>query len=361
MTPRAEWKTWSRILTLAAIAAACEGSPGAPRTDPKAEPVVVAQPTPDGPVAKVEPKVEPKALPTGTKVAQVDGTLDDRSVSSELEGPWTRRRVGPGSGSDGSSVTGGSLGGTVDGIGMIGHGGGGGSGSGYGRGAGGSEGARMPSPAPKAAAGPPGDRMMEDASALAPKELRNRPDDERAKAGPLKAGSTDDNADFPGYLKFLATWTGRQDVNGNFQPMDVEGRAFVQVVDSDGRPVPGARIEVQGAERSGPVWRATTYGDGRAPYYPRLFGAQPQGPSRLTVRAEAAGQVVEASWDGAKELTLRTAKPQGAGPMTLEVLFLIDTTGSMGDEIDQIKTSLLAVTSKEIGRASCRERVSLNV
>ena len=331
MTPRAEWKTWSRVLTLAAIVAACEGSPGAPKTDPTAEPVVAPQPTPDGPMATSEPT-------SGPKVAQVDGTLDDRSVNSELAGPWTRRRVGAGSGSEAEARPGGMS----DGIGMIGKGGGGGSGSGYGRGEGALDSARR-SP------GAPGDAMVKEASAMPSKNLR-RLDDKQAKAGPLKAASTDDNADFPGYLKFLATWTGRHDVEGQFQPMDVAGRAFVQVVDSDGRPVPGARIEVRDAAEGGPVWRATTYGDGRAPYYPRLFGAQQQGPSRLTVRAEAAGQVVEASWDGAKELTLRTAKPQGARPMTLEVLFLIDTTGSMGDEIDQIKTSLLVVTSKAKAR-----------
>lgn len=312
MTPRVECKTWSRILSLAAIVAACEGSPGAPKVEPKVEPV-----------AKVEPKVD-----------VVAGTLDDRSVSSEQEGPWTRRRVGP---SLDTGLSGG--GGMADGIGSIGSigkGGGAGTGSGYGRGAPASEGAK------RSASAPMPDEM--EVSPSAPAGVP-KPKDSAAKAGPLKAGSTDDNADYPGYLKFLATWTGRQDVSGQFQPLDVAGRAFVQVLDSDGRPVPGARVEVRDAERPAAVWQATTYGDGRAPYYPQLFGAH-QGPLSLTVRALAAGQTVEASWDGAKELTLRTPKPRGEGPMTLEVLFLIDTTGSMGDEIDQIKTSLLAVTSK---------------
>lgn len=227
--------------------------------------------------------------------------------------------------------------GGIDGIGSLGslgHGGGGGSGSGYGSGA-----ARGGAPAAPKMAAPEGD-AMDTARARPSPDPMGGP----VKEGPLKAASTDDNADFSAYLKFLATWTGRQDVSGQFQPLDVEGRSFVQVVDSDGRPVPGARVEIRGAQGDGLLWQATTYGDGRAPYYPRLFGAAPRGA--LKVRALAAGQTVEAEWDGGKELTLRTAKPRGEGPMTLEVLFLIDTTGSMGDEIDQIKTSLLAVTSK---------------
>lgn len=327
-------------MTVAAIAAACEGSPAAPRADPKVDPVAPT-PTPT-PTPTPEPVAEPVALPkVEPKPGPVVGTLDDRGVSSEQEGPWTRRRVagasadgGPGGGGVGSSEGLGTYG-------TIGHGGGGGTGSGYGRGA-------APDARPAAAARKVvlEEDARVDAGAFTGGALaRPKDSDEAAKRGPLKAGSTDDNADFPGYLKFLATWTGRQDVSGQFQPLDVEGRAFVQVVDSEGRPVPGARVEIRGAQGDAPVWQATTYGDGRAPYYPRLFGDR-QARGDLLVRALAAGQTVEASWDGVKELTLRTPKPRGEGPMTLEVLFLIDTTGSMGDEIDQIKTSLLAVTSK---------------
>ena len=354
MTLRVNWKTWGQVLTVAAIAAACEGSSGGPavKTEPKAGPVDVPGPTPGSggeAGAPVEPKVEPKVEP-------VVGTLDDRSVQSEQEGPWTRRRVGgePGAGD-------------LGGFGMVGRGEGG-SGSGYGGiGSAGSigsigRGGSIGSPAASPSVSRPAPAEMEDSAAdMAMPRKSSKPltpggpglKDPFAgnvkESAPLKAGATDDNADYASYLRFLASWTGREDVRGQFQPLDVAGRAFVQVLDGDGQPVPGARIEIFGAGPGATMWQATTYGDGRAPYYPRLFGAQ-QKPSPMIVRATAGGQTVEASWDGTKELTLRTAGPRAAGPMTLEVLFLIDTTGSMGDEIDQIKTSLLAVTSKAKAR-----------
>jgi Mg-chelatase subunit ChlD len=96
------------------------------------------------------------------------------------------------------------------------------------------------------------------------------------------------------------------------------------------------------------VWKATTYGDGRVPFYPRLFGsAQP--PSRYEVSATVGAEALTAAWDGKDELTLAAAGPRAGAPLRLEVLFLIDTTGSMGDEIDRIKTTLVAVTDKVRG------------
>jgi len=266
--------------------------------------------------------------------------LDERVVRSVVEGPWTRRRVEAGAGTDG---------GGFGGLGIRGEGTGGGGGMGYGagglgsvatigKGGGASSGGR-PAAAPKLRG--PGSADSEAPDGAAAK--KQRPADDRSSA-PLRAGSTDDNADFKGFLKFLATWTDRDDVRGQFQPMDVQGRGFVRVLDGDGRPVPGARLEIRAAGGSGPAWLARTQGDGRAPHYPRLFG--PSQATKYDVVASVGDERLTATWDGADELTVRASAPRADGPMTLEVLFLIDTTGSMGDEIDRIKTSLLTVTGK---------------
>jgi len=338
MTPRASWKTWGRALTLAASVGACEGNspgPGA-QPGPPAEPVVADAP-------RVDPKEEPGEEPRPDRepaAVVAEATLNDRPVQSEVEGPWTRRRVGVAGRSPDEEVSELKAGeglGSVRGL--------GGSGSGSGRGYGGG-GLASVGAAPSSAPPPP--KAMKRAPAESDAGMSVK--ESGPKQGPLKAGSTDDNADYKGYLKFLASWVERAEVRGQFQPLDVEGRAFVRVLDGDGRPVPGARVEIRDPARDAPIWQATTYGDGRAPYYPRVFGAQQQPPSRLAVRATAGGEAVEGSWDGAGELTLRTAGPRVDGPMALDVLFLIDTTGSMGDEIDQIKTSLLAVTGKARAR-----------
>jgi hypothetical protein len=86
------------------------------------------------------------------------------------------------------------------------------------------------------------------------------------------------------------------------------------------------------------------YGDGRVPYYPRV--AAGQGTPRLVVEAELGGISGRASWDGAGDLDLPLDVAAPAGPVQLDVVFLIDTTGSMSDEIAQIKATLLAVSAR---------------
>ncbi len=278
------------------------------------KPAPVAKAEPAEPVAEAEPvvKVEPvaEALP-----AVPTEQLGGGTVRVVQEGPWTRRTVereagrmeeldgapdgGPGGGGIGAAEE------MVTGTPAPGGG------PKYAKG--GSSGGQPPAPKPTAA--------------------------------PLRAGSTDDNADHRGFLRFLATWTGRDDVKHQFQPLDVRDRGFVRVLDAKGRPVPGARIEARAAGGGGTPWRGVTYGDGRAPYYPHLYGAQ-QGAPALEVMVTLGAATRAAKWDGAGELTVKLDTERPAGPLTLEVLFLIDTTGSMGDEIDRIKATLRTLTAQ---------------
>ncbi len=171
----------------------------------------------------------------------------------------------------------------------------------------------------------------------------------RQAANPLRAGTTDDNVDFGAYLEFLATWTDRPGVAGNHVPTDVSDRRFVSVQDAAGNPLPGARFSIidQAADRM--VWSGTTYGDGTAPFYPHLAGADsPRGD--WLVQAEYRGRVVSVPWDGRDEgVELALGTERLAGPVDLDVVFVIDTTGSMSDEIDRIKRTLLSVTEQVNG------------
>jgi uncharacterized protein YegL len=66
------------------------------------------------------------------------------------------------------------------------------------------------------------------------------------------------------------------------------------------------------------------------------------------VEVEAGGERARVRWTvDTPELVVKVDVPQPVvDPIRLDVLFLIDTTGSMGDEIERIKKSLLAVTEK---------------
>jgi hypothetical protein len=222
-------------------------------------------------------------------------------------------------------------------------------------------GAPAPSPAPPGAPPPASPPGWDGPGVL----RKDKVGDLGSRATPppsgLKAGATDDNADFKAYLEFYATWSDRADSAAKIDPLDVSDRRFIVVTDAAGLPFPGARIHLVDETRDVIAWEATTYGDGRAPFYPRA--ALGLAPGAKAATAPAGGWLVEVRtgttlkqvrWDGNGE-TFRVQLPVKRNvnePVRLDVAFLVDTTGSMGDEIERIKATLLEVTRrlKDLGR-----------
>jgi hypothetical protein len=166
--------------------------------------------------------------------------------------------------------------------------------------------------------------------------------DGSAQSGPIRAGSTDDNASFSEYLDYLSA--GYQDLGGVIA-LDVSERHFIQVQDPLGAPLAGARVSVQDADSGQLLWTGHTYGDGRLPFYPSLYEDSPESSAWL-VQAEHQGTVQHTTWDGSEDelsITLDATMPSG---LAIDVCFIIDTTGSMSDEIDRIKQTLMSVTAQ---------------
>ena len=159
-----------------------------------------------------------------------------------------------------------------------------------------------------------------------------------AQAG-LRAGSVDDNVDFADFLTYLARI---HDLGITTRQFDPTGRVVVTVVGTSGLPVAGAQISVvtDGTE----IASLRTTADGTARFLPALYGA-----GANTTFTFTSG---DASVDGApgSSVTLQPAVVGGrSGPVALDVLFLLDATGSMGDEIDRLKTTIDTVAAQVKG------------
>ncbi|MEL6347856.1 MAG: VWA domain-containing protein [Myxococcota bacterium] len=177
-------------------------------------------------------------------------------------------------------------------------------------------------------------------------------------AGPLRAGSTDDNAAFDAYQTFLTTWYGRADLDAQIQKLHVDGRRTIQALTPQGAPIPGARVSIVDPTSDRLLWTARTYGDGRVPFYPGLFDAQTDAPEGgWTVQVEAGGVFETARWDGKRELDVVVDRDHLDRTVSVDVCFIIDTTGSMSDEIARVKQTLLSVTEKL--RAEANQEVNL--
>jgi hypothetical protein len=128
--------------------------------------------------------------------------------------------------------------------------------------------------------------------------------------------------------------------------IDVADRTWIRVVGRNGAPLPLARVTVIDEEHDRIAWTGSTLGDGRLAFYPHADGAKVPAAWRVEVKHGQATQVARLDAQ-VRDLEVRLDTTY-AMPTTLplDVCFLIDTTGSMGDEIERIKATLLAVTAR---------------
>jgi von Willebrand factor type A domain-containing protein len=155
----------------------------------------------------------------------------------------------------------------------------------------------------------------------------------------LRAGSVDDNVDFAGFLTYLARI---HDLRISTRDFDPTGRVVVTIVGTSGLPVAGAQISVtsDGTE----IASLRTTADGTARFLPALYGA-----GAIPEFTFTAGGVSVAATPGSS-VTLQPATAGGrSGPVALDVLFLLDATGSMGDEIDRLKATIDTVAAQVKG------------
>src|SRR5690606_6156028 len=155
------------------------------------------------------------------------------------------------------------------------------------------------------------------------------------------AGSVDDNELWDEYLRYRDEFFAK---GIPVSDIPVAGRQLLTVVDADGDPVLGATIRVTD-EAGTTVATLRSYADGRAVF---LAGtdvdpssqARPTYTAHVEARGGVAGTFALEPGGLAQTLTLDADVPS---PAQVDVLFLIDATGSMGDEIERLKASMISV------------------
>jgi von Willebrand factor type A domain len=198
--------------------------------------------------------------------------------------------------------------------------------------------------AAKDAAGAGGEAMTSDASAAAPEPAGGMPPDTPVRdsqaSAALRAGSVDDNERFEEYLLY------RQDTlraGMQVHDVDIRGRKIVTVRNRSGRPVVGATVRVRSGSRV--VAEALTHADGRAFVFLPMGDDRQQRPTSVVAEVERDGVRAEAPVTGAPDVAVTLAVGDPAPP-ALDVMFVIDATGSMGDEIEQLKANVISISDR---------------
>lgn len=156
------------------------------------------------------------------------------------------------------------------------------------------------------------------------------------EASGLKAGYADDNKQFNYYIHFLEQYGPR----AAHYPINISERIQLKVVDSAGKPVPNAAIKVSAPGSSEPLAEGKTYSDGSFYFFPSEYRAD-------IFRYQAAithmqqRQELAIDRQGPREIEVKLGLQRTVPePLPLDVLFVLDTTGSMGKEIERLKRTI---------------------
>ncbi len=200
-----------------------------------------------------------------------------------------------------------------------------------------------PSPAPTQT---PAGTQVADGSYVSPSQNNNAPTPLPALI-PLNAGEIDDNEDWDTYLLYRREFMAR---NIPFYDIDVTGRHIINVIDETGQPVLGATVRIFANDVM--IAETLTYATGKTLFLPNA-DERSRGVIEFFVIVEKDGVSQQfilnltdrRSWDVTLPITVNR------DAVTLDVLFLMDTTSSMGDEISQLQNNILHISDAVDGFA----------
>jgi hypothetical protein len=168
----------------------------------------------------------------------------------------------------------------------------------------------------------------------------------------VRAGEWDDNASYREFQSLLKNARGQH-------TLDVSNRQFLVARDVDGKGIASCAIDVTDAAGNKAALR--TMASGRSILFPRAEGLS---KAPFSAHARCGGNLMTASWSPSEDavVELRGKEPRGAKPFAIDVGFALDTTGSMGEEIDAVKATLRKVaialrqTSVRVGIVEYKDR-----
>ncbi|MCA9978548.1 MAG: VWA domain-containing protein, partial [Anaerolineales bacterium] len=152
----------------------------------------------------------------------------------------------------------------------------------------------------------------------------------------LTAGEVDDNAQWDDYLLFLRDYSGAY-----VERVDVSERHQIWVQGSQGQPVVGQEVAI--TANGEPIATLRTHSDGRVYFFPRAYPIQAD-----EYQVEVASEFFTIPANGSQREWFVTVEDDGSGEtaVNLDILFLIDATGSISDEINQLKENIRAISAQ---------------
>ncbi|MCP4698760.1 MAG: VWA domain-containing protein [Gammaproteobacteria bacterium] len=158
--------------------------------------------------------------------------------------------------------------------------------------------------------------------------------------GALTAGDTDDNLNYDDFLSYLEN---RRAISGVLPFIDLSGRVTLRVTDASGQSVSNAKVRISAAGAL--LLETYTAADGTLHLFPQFDGLS--GALDLAVAGpdenldSGLATILELGTLGTNgNFDLALPDTHAALPSALDLMFVIDATGSMTDELEYITTEL---------------------
>jgi hypothetical protein len=175
-------------------------------------------------------------------------------------------------------------------------------------------------------------------------------------SGRLTAGEWRDLDNWSFWLELNDGLFGVEDLEEHWG-FYTEGRRTVSVVDAEGLPVVDASVALLDSSEE-ILWEARTDSRGEAELFPSLFGSGREG---AFVAVNAGGlRRVEPVESGAGQVQVVSVEAAAPPVDVVDVMFVIDTTGSMGDELGYLQVELAGIISSVRDEHDLLVRSSVN-
>lgn len=173
------------------------------------------------------------------------------------------------------------------------------------------------------------------------------------QAASVKAGEWDDNANYREFQAFLGSSAA------SYHRVDLRDRRFLVVRDSKGQAVPRCRVTVSDGAKVSTSFVTTA--SGRAIFFPHAEGFR---EGNMLATAECADGKTAVKFgvgpndpDAVVDLRLPSER-RAITTRTVDVAFVLDTTGSMREEIAAVKTTIQKVAN-ELSSEQTHVRIGL--
>lgn len=173
-----------------------------------------------------------------------------------------------------------------------------------------------------------------------------------ARRGVVTAGDIDDRLNLAAFSRYVKRASG----STGLPQLGLGAPVTVRLTGPDGRAAPGARYTLRRPGAADPFHQGYAGPDGRIVDFPQVLGAGSLGTVEIRVFGEDGQEIAREVVKSGRTVTIVLPEAARWQPDFLDLVLVVDTTGSMGDEIAFLQRELIGIT-----RAAARRAPGLSI